>query len=471
MQKLSFREKYSYGIGAYGKDLACGVVYTFLMIYFTDVVGLNPAFVGTLFLIARMWDAVNDPVMGMIVDNTRSKFGKFRPWIFIGTILNSVVLLLLFRKPDLEGVSLYAYYSVMYILWGMTYTIMDIPYWSMIPTLATTKEDREKISVIPRIFASLGGLSVTTFGLTLVNKFGNGDKLKGFEYFILGIVVIFIISTIVTCINVKEKTEVQVNSEKINIKQAFKIIKQNDQLLVFIGIVLAFNFAMQLAGGVAIYYFKYVAGKESLFSVYSFFKVAEIGGLMLFPIITRKIGRQQVFKVASALPILGFITLLLSGLIAPQSILFISISATLLNLGSGFLLGSTTVMLADIVDYGEYKLGSRNESIIFSAQTLLVKSASALSGWLIGIGLSLIGYVAGAEVQSEMTITGMRIIMTIIPPIVAVIMYVIYKSKYKINGSFHDELLQAIADRKAGKDLVINKEEKVSIDSIDTNLL
>nr|WP_288523566.1 melibiose:sodium transporter MelB [uncultured Romboutsia sp.] len=456
MQKLTSREKYSYGLGAYGKDLACGIVYTFLMIYFTDVVGINPAFVGTLFLMARLWDAINDPIMGMIVDNTRSRFGKFRPWIFIGTILNSVVLFLLFRKPDLEGTSLYLYYSVMYILWGMTYTIMDIPYWSMIPTLATTKEDREKISVVPRIFASLGGLTVTTFGIALVNKLGNGNQIKGFEYFALGIVIIFIISTIVTCINVKEKTQVQVNNEKVNIKQAFNILKQNDQLLVFIGIVLAYNLAMQLAGGAAIYYFKYVAGKESLFSLYSFFKVAEIGGLMLFPVVTRKIGRQQVFRMATILPMFGLITLFISGLIAPQSILFISVSAVLLNLGSGFLLGSTTVMLADIVDYGEYKLGSRNESIIFSAQTLLVKLASALSGWLIGVGLSLIGYVAGAAVQSNITIIGIRVIMTIIPSIVALVMYVIYKSKYKINGSFHDEILQVIGSRKKVKVLNIN---------------
>ena len=456
MNKLTFREKYSYGIGALGKDLAYAIVSTYLMVYFTDAVGLNPAFVGTLFLVARLWDAVNDPAMGMIVDNTRSKFGKFRPWIFIGTVLNAVVIVFLFRKPDLEGLPLYAYFSIMYILWGMTYTIMDIPYWSMIPTLATTKEDREKISVVPRIFASLGGLTVTTFGIALVNKLGNGNQIKGFEYFALGIVIIFIISTIVTCINVKEKTQVQVNNEKVNIKQAFNILKQNDQLLVFIGIVLAYNLAMQLAGGAAIYYFKYVAGKESLFSLYSFFKVAEIGGLMLFPVVTRKIGRQQVFRVATILPMFGLITLFISGLIAPQSILFISVSAVLLNLGSGFLLGSTTVMLADIVDYGEYKLGSRNESIIFSAQTLLVKLASALSGWLIGVGLSLIGYVAGAAVQSNITIIGIRVIMTIIPSIVALVMYIIYKSKYKINGSFHDEILQVIGSRKKVKVLNIN---------------
>ena len=92
MNKLTFREKYSYGIGALGKDLAYAIVATYLMVYFTDVVGLNPAFVGTLFLVARLWDTVNDPAMGMIVDNTRSRFGKFRPWIFIGTILNAAVM-------------------------------------------------------------------------------------------------------------------------------------------------------------------------------------------------------------------------------------------------------------------------------------------------------------------------------------------------------------------------------------------
>ena len=105
-------------------------------------------------------------------------------------------------------------------------------------------------------------------------------------------------------------------------------------------------------------------------------------------------------------------------------------------------------MLADVVDYGEFKLGSRNESIIFSVQTLLVKSASAMSGWLIGVGLSVIGYVAGAQIQSVSTIIGIRMIMTVIPAICAIIMFAIYKSKYKLNGQFHDDVLKTIENRK-----------------------
>lgn len=449
MNKLTFREKYSYGIGALGKDLAYAIVATYLMVYFTDVVGLNPAFVGTLFLVARLWDAINDPAMGMIVDNTRSKFGKFRPWIFIGTIVNAIVIVFLFRKPNLEGLPLYAYFSIMYILWGMTYTIMDIPYWSMIPSLTSSKEEREQISVIPRIFASTAWLIVGTFGLSIISKLGNGDTIKGYSVFAIVISVVFVIATIITCLNVKERVETPKNAEKVSFKQAINIIRKNDQLVVFIGIVFAMNLVMQISGTMAIYYFRYVSGKESLFSVYQAFAgIAEISGLVLLPMLTKKIGREDVFKLGSILPIGGFLVLFVAGIFAPQNAVFIAIAGVVLKLGSGFLLGSTTIMLADVVDYGEYKLGTRNESIVFSVQTLLVKGASAVAGWLVGVGLSLVGYVAGTT-QTATTILGMKVIMIWIPIACAIVMYAIYKSKYKINGKFHDEMLAELEKRKS----------------------
>ena len=138
--KLSAGRKLCFGVGALGKDLCYAMISTFLMIYLTDTVGLAPLFVGNLFLVARVWDAVNDPMMGFMVDNTRTRWGKFRPWILIGTLLNSAIMIFMFRSPDLEGIALYAYFSVMYILWGMTYTVMDIPYWSMLPSLSSTQQ-------------------------------------------------------------------------------------------------------------------------------------------------------------------------------------------------------------------------------------------------------------------------------------------------------------------------------------------
>lgn len=180
--KLSNFSKLSFGIGALGKDLCYAIISYFLMIYFTDTIGLTPLFVGNLFLVARVWDAFNDPMMGFVVDNTRTKWGKFRPWILIGTVLNAIVLVFMFTKPSgLEGTGMYIYFSVVYILWGMTYTVMDIPYWSMLPSLSSTKKERDSMSVIPRIFASTAWLLMGAFALKLVSVLGKGDSAVGYS--------------------------------------------------------------------------------------------------------------------------------------------------------------------------------------------------------------------------------------------------------------------------------------------------
>ena len=179
-KKVSAREKYCFGIGAIGKDAICNMVGVFLMVYFTDTLYLAPAFVGVLFFVARIWDAVNDPMMGMIVDNTHTKYGKFRIWLVIGTVVNAVVFVLLFCSFHLHGTALYTYVSVMYILYGMTYTIMDVPYWSWLPNLTNDPHEREKVSVIPRFFASLAGFCVATFGLYVITGL---NKMSGKEQY------------------------------------------------------------------------------------------------------------------------------------------------------------------------------------------------------------------------------------------------------------------------------------------------
>ncbi|MDO5516539.1 MAG: melibiose:sodium transporter MelB [Clostridium sp.] len=453
---LSFKTKYSFGIGALGKDLCYAIMSSFLMIYLTDSVGISAAFVGTLFLVARIWDAFNDPMMGMIVDNTRTKFGKFRPWIMIGTILNSVVLVLLFTKPNLSGTSLYAYFSVVYILWGMTYTMEDISYWSMLPCLSKTPEERDKMSVIPRIFASSAWLIVGAFGITIINKLGKGDELVGYSRFAIGIAVVFIVTAVITCVNVKEKSTAieendlnsQVKKEKIGFKGMMKVILANDQLKVFIGVVLCYNLVVQLYGGVAMYYFKYVTGNANMYSVFTACAgIAEISGLFFFPVLTKTIGREKVFKIAAFIPVVGLVMLLVSGIFAPTNALLIAGSGAICKLGSGFTLGATTVMIADVIDYGEYKIGTRNESIIASFQTLLVKSASAVSGWLVGVGLTIVGYVPNVE-QSAATIMGMRILMIGVPSVITVVSYFIYKNGYKLKGEYQQEIMSELEKRR-----------------------
>ena len=450
--KLTFREKYSYGVGAFGKDLVYAFVATYLMMFFTDEVGLSSVFVGGLFFVSRFWDAINDPMRGMIVDNTNTKYGKFRPWLLIGTLINAVVLVFLFLNPInfLSGKMVYVYCAIAYILWGMTYTIMDIPYWSMIPSFTSDASERDKISVIPRIFATIGGSTVNTFGLMLISFLGVGSSSVGYFRLGLGISIVFIISTLVTVFNVEERNTVE-NKEKIKIKEVFSILLKNDQLLVIIASVIIYHIALFLVGGFALYFFKYAIQNESLYAIFTGLStIAQVCALMLFPKLVSKLSRKIVYGMACVLPIIGFLGMFLISGISTNPIL-LCMAGIVYNLGFALSSASTTVMMSDAVDYGEYKVGKRSESIVFSMQPFIVKFATAFSGLIVGVGLNIINYVPNA-IQSSQTIMGMKIIMFIIPSFLMVTCLALYLKFYKLNGEFKDNVLKEIEIRRNSMD-------------------
>ena len=197
--------------------------------------------------------------------------------------------------------------------------------------------------------------------------------------------------------------------------------------------VLAYNLVVQLAGGMALYYFKYVTQDADLFPYFTTAaSFAEMGALFLF---------------ASFTPAIGLIGLLVAGAVAPSNIPLIIVCGLFYKFGSGLTLGATTVMLADVIDYGEVTLGTRNESIVASFQTLLVKTASAVAGWLIGVGLTISGFVENVP-QTETTIMGMRILMGVVPSVITVLAFVIYAKGYKLEGSFLENITQQLRAKK-----------------------
>lgn len=456
-KKLSWLSKLSFGIGAFGKDAVYAIVGTYLMMYLTDYRSVAPAFVGGLFMVARVWDAFNDPFMGMIVDNTRTKWGKFRPWILIGTLMNALVLVFLFLDNGLEGKGYLVWCSVFYILWGMTYTVMDIPFWSLVPALTEDEDERSQISAIPRIFASLAWLVVNSFGLALVSIFGRGNDVRGFSILASVISVVFIISSVITCFACKERIVIP-QAEKTSIKGMVRVLFKNDQVKVILGIALLFNIAYQLSNAFALYYFKYVAertfdiaGNGILYPMYAGVAgFAQMGSMAVLPLLSKKIGKKISFFLASFLPVLGLALLWVLGYFAPKSVVGVAVCSAIVNSGVGFMLVFITVILSEVVDYGEYKLGTRNESILFSMQTFVVKFAGAFSGFLSGAGLALIGYEANVQ-QTVFAENGMRIIMCLIPAVLFALCFFVYIKGYRLTPDFYRQVRETIDARRQEK--------------------
>lgn len=447
---LTFTEKMAYGGGAFAKDFAITIVYMFLMIYLTDVHELSPIFVGTLFLVARLWDAFNDPIMGVVIDNTESRWGKFKPWILLGTLLNAVVLVGLFSKPAFVT-NMYVYISIMYILWGMTYTLMDIPFWAMLPSVAREQKDRNELASILGIFANGAWLLVGAFGLMFISIFSGGttdpqQQSQGYFYLSLIIAIIFVSITIGMLFVLKTTSNKGTISKlnKIGFKEAFQIIKENDQLLIYIVFVLVYNLAKGLSANSSIYYFRYVIGNTNLYSFsQGFAGLITIGGLFFFPILTKLVGRKNLFKLGIFIPVLGHIIFGIFGSMFPNSLAIIFIRTVSLGIGDSFILGATIVMIADIVDYGEKKLGTRNESIINSLRTFLIKSASAFNGWFIGLALSLSGFVAN-QPQNTSTLLSIKMLMYMLPILLLVLCYIFYKKNYKLYNDDDFEMVSSV---------------------------
>lgn len=445
-QTLTWKTKLSFGMGAFGKDLVYAIVSTYFMKYLTDIRLVDPMIVAVLFMAARIWDAFNDPFMGMIVDNTRSRWGKFRPWILIGTLLNAVVLVLLYLDVDLPASQYAIYVSVMYILWGMTYTIMDIPYWSMVPALTDDENERSQISAIPRFFASMAWLVVGSGGLYIVKYFGSGDQILGFSRFSIAVAIIFIVTILLTVFNAKERVVATAGTgEKTTIKGMIRVLAKNDQVLVVLGIALFFNMAYQLSNSFALYYFEYVCGvKEALYATYTGVAgIAQMAALAVFPSLSKKVNKGVVFIVSSLLPVVGFAALLVAGYVAPTNILLVGVCSAIVNAGIGFMLVLVTVILSEAVDYGEFKLGTRNESIVFSTQTFVVKFAGAFSGFIAAASLDPIGFVPN-QVQSAGTMMGMRVIMILLPAVLSVLCLVVYKRGYRLTDKFYHHIIAVL---------------------------
>lgn len=454
--KSTWREKIGYGIGAVGLDLSYGLFYSYLSYYLSSVLGLKEGFLLLLTPLARIWDGINDPMMGTIVDNTKTKMGKYRPWIVIGALSNAVVLTLLFTSFGMSGTRLYIYIAVMYILWGMTNTMADIPYWSMVPSFTTDPSDRNLVATVARTFSGLGQGIITVMTPIILPLLSTGmttDKgysASGFSRWAFICAAALVAFSLICILSTKEKHVIYNNNEKFSFKKMFKVIAHNDQLVVFIIFAMVSNSGWYLTSSTAVYYFTDVLGQptaQSLFSTIG--AIGSVLGLLVIPVLSKKMSKRSIYQFSLILTIAGYALMFLFGPVLGITIA-LDISYILASIGIGSMFVAQTVFLADIVDYGEYKNGERNESITFSMKGFLQKLAYTIQTIILFGGLKLVGYnqqiMTGTVNNSTKSAIG--IIAFGIPPVLVLISLIIFSVKFKIHGELADKVHDYIVEKR-----------------------
>lgn len=448
--KGTSKQALGYGVGAVGKDMVYALVSGFILYYYNDILGISGTFTGVMMMAARVFDAFNDPLMGVVVEKTNTPFGKFRPWIVTGTLTNALILYGMFAMPaSVTGTAMLVYASVAYVLWGVTYTLMDIPFWSMIPAITSSGKERENLSVIGRTCAAVGYAVPTVLTMLLVVRLGSGER-EGFAIFAAAVAVVFVAAELVCVALVREKPAER--QKTATVKEMFSALIHNDQAMVVVVGIVVFNASLYLTTQLAVYFFKYDIGNSDLFSLFGTVGgVGQILSMVSLPLLRQRWGGKQILAGALGVTIAGYLALFALSMAGVRAVAPLAATAFVIYIGFGLATVLTTVFLADTVDYGEYKTGSRNESVVFSMQTFVVKLASAVSVLIAGIGIDLIGLDDTAAVQSESTLLGLRLLMVGLPVLGLVFSILYFMKKYRLTEAETARISEALRQKEGSK--------------------
>ncbi len=486
--KLPLKSKIAYGLGAVGKDMVYMLSSGYILYYFTDVVGSRfdaagyqavTVAIGVILMVARFFDAFNDPLMGVIVAKTKTRWGKFRPWLLIGTLTNAVVLYLMYAcPPSVDTPSgVIAYAAIFYILWGMTYTIMDIPYWSMIPAFTRGGKERENLTTLARSCAGVGSAIISILTMKLVpilgNAFGGGNateiELVGFKWFTLIVAALFIVFTILTCVFVKERSTVEMKT--VSVKQMFKALLRNDQAMAAVVAIVLINTAIYITANLVIYFFKYDVGGVTWYDDQVLFNtfggaVQILSMMLLYPLLRKvlKIGNIPIFYICLGMAVFGYVSLLLLAIFNLNSVFVLFVPGFFIYAANGLLSILTTIFLANSVDYGLLKNGTSDESVIFSMQTFVVKLASGVAVFAASICLSVVNLQSSTKITEEEKLVdwsggvltwqkmGLRLTMTVIPIIGLIIAFFWFRKKFILTDEKVSEIAEQVKDLKPNEE-------------------
>ena len=415
--RLSVKEKSAYALGDTASNLFFQSFMFYLMFFYTDVFGISAAAAGTMLAVTRLWDTFNDPIMGIIADRTKTRWGKFRPYLLWGAIPFGIIGVAVFTTPDLSPERKLIYAYITYTLMMMVYTFVNIPYSALMGVITPDSIERTSVSSYRFVGAFSGGLIIQFFTTPLVKKLGGDNPAVGYQWTMAVFAIAAAVMFFITFAGTKERV-IPKQSKRTPLKSDLKDLMTNKPWLIlfFVGIfTLSY---VSIRNGSILYYFKYYAQREDLAN---WFMISGTGANLLGVFATHwlseRFGKGRLYcilMIGSALMLAGFYFIPPSNL----GLLFT------VNIISALLAGPTAplvwAMYADCADYSEWKNGRRATGLIFSAATFAQKAGWTVGGALVGWILASYGYQANME-QSADSIAGIRLMMSVYPAIGAIL--------------------------------------------------
>ncbi len=440
--KVPKREIVGHMLGGVGQNLVYALWSSFITAFYTDVFGMNPVVMATIFVIARVWDAFNDPMMGILADRSKSRYGRYRCWLLRMPPVVATCLVLNFTVPNFGPVGKTIYAAVTYILMGMAFTSVDIPYWSLPAAMTGDPAERTKIFTTATLgtnFASaLGSMLIP---IMLVQFGGTGSSKAYFTtaliFALLGLVLYYICFFMV-------REHVQPSNQKFSFKLAMQSLFTNKPLFCIMITNLVMNLAFIMKMSLNYYYTVYTLGDVRLMSIISLVTLPSImGGTLCAPLLAKKMGKKNTLLAMMILNLIISTAFYLMGY-SNFTVVLIMTALQVFCVGASFVMISS--MTADTIEYGEWKTGQRNEGIITSTRTLITKLASALVGVAVAMVLTMTGYVANAE-QSVETMQAFHFVVSMLPGIVMMI-GAIPMFFYTLTEKRHAEILEELKRRR-----------------------
>lgn len=474
---ISKRTKWSYCVGATGRDAAYVLVSMFILTYVQYTFKLTIAqfsVISAAMVICMIWDAVNDLMMSTIIENCHFKGGKFKPFIIAGAILNALVIIAMFTiRPS--GWAFVIFFCITYLLWGMTYTINDIAYWGMLPSLSSDPKERDSLVTLMGIFVCIGQFSVA--GIVPIVIAGNA--VRAFRIIALIVALLFIMFQLLTFFGVTESKR-EDTDKKVSLKDMAKILARNDQLIA-IGIAyILFCVGQQLLLLLAVNFFYFEFGYSSSGDLITIFTVMYgLGTLVaqfLYPMLAEKLTRRKLISGCMIVLLIGYGLFLSFGYILPMNVIVLNITGFVIFLCQGLYNLAVIVMVNNTIEYDEYKYGERHDSIISAIRSFASKLSNALNQGAASLILIISGIYAVSQdisaleveigngnlvredaliladgfikgVERSQTLM-LRIGMVLVPLVAMIAAYAIIRAKYKIDEKEYKRLVEEIAKRK-----------------------